>query len=112
MEPDEAVKRLIARGAAPVQLQWPIVVVFLLGIAAILALGGCTAFDPQSAAIQATPSYYDGQQYSSLSPQQKMQLEDHLASQSNNAWRTSASVASGLGQLGQGTGVLLWAVKR
>jgi hypothetical protein len=36
-----------------------------------------------------------------------MQLEDHLANQSNSAWRTTADVASGAGQLEQGTGFLL-----
>jgi hypothetical protein len=41
-----------------------------------------------------------------------MQLEDHLSNQSNAAWRTTASVAGGLGSLTQGTGFLLWAVKR
>ena len=30
-----------------------------------------------------------------------MQLEDHLANQSNTAWRTSADVASSAGQLGR-----------
>ena len=41
-------------------------------------LAGCTAFNPQGAAQQSAPSYYDAP-YSSLTPQQKMQLEDHLA---------------------------------
>jgi hypothetical protein len=39
-----------------------------------------------------------------------MQLEDHLANQSNSAWRTTADVASSAGQLGQGTGFLLWGI--
>lgn len=95
-----------------IKMRWPAVLILLIGVVVILALGGCTAFYPQAAAEQATPSYYNGEQYSSLSPEQKMQLEDHLSNQSNQAWRTSASVASGLGSLTQGTGILLWAVKR
>jgi len=79
----------------------------LLVLAALLIIQGCTAFNPQGAAIQQAPNYYNGEQYSQLSPEQKMQLEDHLSNQSNSAWRTSADVASGAGQLGQGTGFLL-----
>ncbi|MGH7780557.1 MAG: hypothetical protein ACREQR_12085 [Candidatus Binataceae bacterium] len=101
-----------ASGPDEFQMRWPAVLIFLVGVAAILSLGGCAAFNPQGAAQQATPTYYDGQQYSQLSPEQKMQLEDHLSNQSNQAWRTTASVAGGLGTLTQGTGVLLWAVKR
>jgi hypothetical protein len=78
----------------------------LLLLMAVLIVQGCTAFNPQGAAIQQSPNYYN-QPYSQLSPEQKMQLEDHLANQSNQAWRTSADVASGAGQLGQGTGFLL-----
>ncbi|HEY6299998.1 MAG TPA: hypothetical protein VIW95_10200 [Candidatus Binatus sp.] len=79
----------------------------LLLLMAVLIIQGCTAFNPQGAAIQQTPNYYNGESYSQLSPEQKMQLEDHLANQSNSAWRTSADVASGAGQLEQGTGFLL-----
>jgi len=79
----------------------------LLLLMAVMIVQGCTAFDPQGAAIQQAPNYYDGVQYRQLSPQQKMLLEDHLANQSNTAWRTSAEVASGAGQLAQGTGFLL-----
>ena len=82
----------------------------LLVLMAALIVQGCTAFNPQGAAIQEAPNYYNGEQYSQLSPEQKMQLEDHLANQSNSAWRTSADVASSAGQLGQGTGVLLWGI--
>jgi hypothetical protein len=73
-------------------------------------LGGCAAFDPQSTAQQYAPSYYN-QPYSSLTPEQKMHLEDHLANQSNQAWRTTASLASGVGRLLEGTGVLLFAAR-
>jgi hypothetical protein len=82
----------------------------LLLLAALLIVQGCTAFNPQGAAVQQAPNYYDGEQYSQLSPEQKMQLEDHLANQSNSAWRTSADVASSAGQLQQGTGFLLWGI--
>ncbi len=74
------------------------------------ALAGCTAMDPQGAAKQQAPNYY-GQSYSSLSPGQKMQLENHLANQSNEAWRTTAQLASGAGHLAQGAGILLFAVR-
>jgi hypothetical protein len=84
------------------------------GLAILMILGsaiaGCSAFDPQGAAQQWAPNYYN-QDYASLSTQQKMQLEDHLSNQSNQAWKTSADVASGLGRLVQGTGVLLFAAK-
>jgi hypothetical protein len=76
----------------------------------VLIAESCTAFNPQGAAIQQAPSYYN-ESYDQLSAEQKMQLEDHLANQSNQAWRTSAAVASGAGQLGQGTGFLLGAIK-
>ncbi len=89
-------RRLIASG---------IVVSILCG-----TLAGCTAYDPQSAAQQYAPSYYNAP-YSSLQPEQKMQLEDHLANQSNQAWRTTASMASGLGHLFQGVGILLFAAR-
>lgn len=73
-------------------------------------LAGCTAYDPQGAAQQSAPSYYN-QSYDQLSAAQKMQLEDHLANQSNQAWRTTAQVASSVGHLAQGTGFLLYAVR-
>ena len=78
----------------------------LLLLIAVLMNQSCTAFNPRGAAIQQAPNYYN-EPYSQLSPEQKMQLEDHLANQSNQAWRTSADVASGAGQLEQGTGFLL-----
>jgi hypothetical protein len=78
----------------------------LLLLAALLIVQSCTAFNPQGAAMQQAPTYYN-QSYSQLSPDQKMQLEDHLANQSNNAGRTSADVTSATGQLVQGTGFLL-----
>ncbi len=81
----------------------------LILLMAVLIVQSCTAFNPQGAAIQQAPNYYN-EQYSQLSPEQKMQLEDHLANQSNQAWRTTADVASSAGQLGQGTGVLLWGI--
>ncbi|HLY04930.1 MAG TPA: hypothetical protein VKR31_04210 [Rhizomicrobium sp.] len=82
----------------------------LLLLMAMLIVQGCTAFNPQGAAIQQAPNYYDGESYSQLSPDQKMQLEDHLSNQSNSAWRTTADVASSAGQLQQGTGFLLWGI--
>jgi hypothetical protein len=84
-----------------------------VGLALLLAaatLNSCSAYDPQGAARQYAPSYY-GQSYDSLTPQQKMHLEDHLANQSNQAWRTTASVASGLGRLAGGSGLLLFAAR-
>src|SRR6202167_1695428 len=95
----------IVRDAVEVRL-----VFALLVLMALLVIQGCTAFNPQGAAIQQAPNYYNGESYSQLSPEQKMQLEDHLSNQSNTAWRTSAEVASGAGQLSQGTGFLLWGV--
>jgi hypothetical protein len=88
---------------------------WVLGACAIALLAGvslssCTAMDPQSAAQQYAPMYYN-QPYSSLSPQQKMQLENHLASQSNQAWRTTAMLTSSIGRLAGGTGILLFAAR-
>jgi len=40
-----------------------------------------------------------------------MQLEDHLSNQSNQAWRTTAQMASGIGHLAQGAGILLFAAR-
>ena len=87
------------------------VAVGTMGIALGGTLAGCTAFDPQGAAQQYAPSYYNAP-YSSLTPQQKMQLEDHLASQSNQAWRTTASAVTSLGYLTGGVGLLLFAARR
>jgi hypothetical protein len=98
-------KRSIVRDAVEVRMMFA-----LLLLIAVLVVQGCTAFNPQGAAIQQAPNYYNGEQYSQLSPEQKMQLEDHLGNQSNSAWRTSADVASSAGQLGQGTGFLLWGI--
>lgn len=80
------------------------------GLLAAVTLGGCAAMDPQGAAQQYAPSYY-GQSYQSLTAGQKMQLEDHLARQSNQAWRTTAMLTSGLGRLAGGTGILLFAAR-
>ena len=74
------------------------------------ALPGCTNMAPQFAAQQYAASYYEGG-YSTLTPQQKFQLEDHLANQSNQAWQTTAQVMSGAGKLIGGTGSLLTAVR-
>ncbi|MGB0060543.1 hypothetical protein [Candidatus Binatus sp.] len=98
-------KDSIVRDAVELRLVFALIV-----LAALLMVQGCTAFNPQGAAIAQAPTYYDGEQYSQLSPEQKMQLEDHLSNQSNTAWRTGADVASSAGQLGQGTGVLLWGI--
>jgi hypothetical protein len=82
----------------------------LLLVAATATFAGCAAFDPQGTAQAYAPSYYNAP-YSSLDPEQKMQLEDHLANQSNQAWRTTAAVGSAVGRLAQGTGILLFAAR-
>lgn len=87
------------------------ILALMLAAAFAASIAGCTAMDPQGAAEQAAPSYYN-EPYSQLSPQQKMQLEDHLANQDNAAWRTTASVVSSVGTLAGGTGFLLWGIKR
>ena len=76
---------------------------------AVAGLPGCTGMAPQYAAQQYAPSYYESG-YSTLTPQQKFQLEDHLANQSNQAWHTTAQVMSGAGKLLGGTGSLLGAI--
>jgi len=76
---------------------------------AVLCLSGCTNMAPQYAAGQYGASYYEGG-YSTLTPQQKFQLEDHLSNQSNQAWQTTAQVMSGAGRLLGGTGSLLSAI--
>jgi hypothetical protein len=73
-------------------------------------LPGCTDMAPQYAAQNYAPSYYEGG-YSTRTPQQKFQLEDHLANQSNQAWQTTAQVMSGAGRLIGGTGSLLGAIR-
>ena len=79
-------------------------------VATIATFAGCAAYDPQGSAQAYAPSYYNAP-YSSLDPEQKMQLEDHLANQSNQAWRTTALVGSAVGHLAQGTGILLFAAR-
>src|SRR5271169_6619871 len=82
-----------------------------LGVAlALSCLSGCTNMDPQYAAQQYAPSYYEGG-YNTLTPQQKFQLEDHLSNQSNQAWQTTAQVMHGAGTLLGGTGSLMSAIR-
>jgi len=81
--------------------------VFAIGLAVVT---GCTAMDPQSAARQQAETYY-GRPYDQLNAQEKMRLENHLAGQSNIAWRTDAQVASGVGRFLQGVGVLILSAK-
>ncbi|MGB8685220.1 MAG: hypothetical protein WCD12_20240 [Candidatus Binatus sp.] len=76
----------------------------------LAGLSGCTNMMPQYAAQNYAPSYYEGG-YSTLTPQQKFQLEDHLSNQSNQAWQTTAQVMSGAGRLLGGTGSLLSAIR-
>ncbi len=85
-------------------------VALALFLAVLTGATGCTAMYPQTAAQNYAPLYYEGG-YNSLTPQQKMHLEDHLSNQSNQAWRTTAQVAGGLGHLMQGTGTLLTALR-
>ena len=84
----------------------------LLGTVALvlLCLQGCTAANVQSVARQQAPTYY-GCPYEQLSAQEKMRLENHLARQDTAAWNTGAHVASGVGRLLQGVGVLVWSVR-
>ncbi len=88
---------------------------WLRGVNAVIigltVLTGCTAMDPHTAAKQQAQEYY-GRPYDSLSPQEKMRLEDHLSRQSNAGWRTSAQVASGVGHLLQGAGLLVLGARR
>ncbi len=83
--------------------------ILLAVVAFAFLLPGCTAMAPQYAAQQQAPTYYEGS-YGSLTPQQKFQLEDHLANQSNQAWNTTAQVMSGAGRLLGGTGSLIGAI--
>jgi hypothetical protein len=78
-------------------------------VAGIL-FAGCTAMDPQGAARQQAEIYY-GRSYDQLSGPEKIRLENHLARQSNQAWRTTAQVSSGVGRLLQGVGVLVLGIK-
>jgi hypothetical protein len=73
-------------------------------------IAGCAAMDPQGYARQNAPNYYN-RSYGDLSAEQKMQLENHLARQSNDVWRTGAQVTSALGHLIQGAGVLVYSAR-
>ncbi|MFZ0246660.1 hypothetical protein [Candidatus Binatus sp.] len=86
---------------------WPAAMTLAIALA---GLQGCTAMAPQYVAQNYAPPYYEGG-YSTLTPQQKFQLEDHLANQSNQAWTTTAQVMSGAGRLLGGTGSLLGAIR-
>jgi hypothetical protein len=88
----------------------PILLAAITLAIAMAGLQGCTAMAPQYAAQQYAPSYYEGG-YNTLAPQQKIQLENHLANQSNQAWRTTAQVMSGAGRLLGGTGSLIGAIR-
>lgn len=80
-------------------------------VAGAMLWAGCTAMNPQSAARQQAETYY-GRSYEQLSPDEKMRLENHLARQNNTSWRTNAQMASGLGRLLQGVGILVLGAKR
>lgn len=84
----------------------------LLGIFVVgsLMTSSCTAMNAQSAARQQAQTYY-GRPYEQLSAQEKMHLEDHLSRQDIAVWNTGAHVASGIGRLLQGVGVLVLSVK-
>ncbi len=89
----------------------PATLLVAIALALLLSgLPGCTDMAPQYAARNYAPSYYEGG-YNTLTPQQKFQLEDHLANQSNRAWQTTAQVMSGAGRLLGGTGSLLGAIR-
>jgi hypothetical protein len=87
----------------------PLLAVITLALM-LSGLPGCTNMMPQYAAQNYAPSYYEGG-YGTLTPQQKFQLENHLANQSNQAWQTTAQVMSGAGRLLGGTGSLLSAIR-
>ena len=76
----------------------------------LLCLNGCTATNAQSVARQQAPTYY-GRSYEQLSAREKMHLENHLAKQDTAAWNTGSHVASGVGRLLQGVGVLILSVR-
>lgn len=95
-------------GPRKIRASRPLALALLLAV--VTGATGCTAMYPQTAAQNYAPFYYEGG-YNSLTPQQKMRLEDHLSNQSNQAWRTTAQVAGGLGHLMQGTGTLLTALR-
>jgi len=76
----------------------------------ILSTTGCTAANSQNVARQQASTYY-GRSYEQLTPQEKMRLENHLSRQDAVAWNTGAHVASGVGRLLQGVGVLIWSVR-
>ncbi len=83
----------------------------LLMLLVSMSLGvGCTAMDPQAAARQQATTYHR-RSYDQLSAGEKMELEQHLGGQSNATWRTNAQVASGLGRLMQGAGILIHGIR-
>ena len=83
----------------------------MAGLAIVVLLAaGCTAMNPQQAARQQAENYYN-RPYEQLTTEEKMRLENHLAHQDNTAWRTSAQVASGVGRLLQGVGVLIFSAR-
>ena len=75
-------------------------------VAGVMLCAGCTAMNPQTAARQQAETYY-GRPYDQLSGDEKIRLENHLAQQSNSAWRTNAQAASGVGHFLQGVGILV-----
>lgn len=79
----------------------------IVGVMVALSLTvGCTAMNPQQVAQQQAGVYYN-RPYDQLTAEEKIRLEEHLARQSNTAWQTNAQVASGVGRLLQGVGVLI-----
>jgi hypothetical protein len=77
---------------------------------ALLCLQGCAAANVQSVARQQAPTYY-GRPYEQLSAEEKMHLENHLTRQDTTTWNTGAHVASGVGRLLQGVGVLIFSIR-
>lgn len=79
-------------------------------IVGLLFITSCTTSNAQSVARQQAQTYY-GRPYEQLSAQEKMRLENHLSRQDTAAWNTGAHVASGVGRLLQGVGVLIFSVR-
>lgn len=79
----------------------------MVGVTVAISLTvGCTAMNPQQAAQQQAEVYYN-RPYEQLTADEKIRLEEHLARQGNTAWQTNAQVASGVGRLLQGVGILI-----
>ena len=82
----------------------------LLLLMAVLIVQGCTAFNPQGAAIQQTPNYYDGERTASFRPSRKCSSRITWPTRATRRGELPPTSRQAPASSSQGTGFLLWGI--